>query len=169
MSSDEEVDGSSEHEYEFSTCTRCKGVLEIYDAQKTEDSIGTDLDDDGLMEIEWKPSDCKTVNFGVCEKCKLLLAFCLNPKCEKEPLALVGHMGFKKDETQWSRAASVNSEKNLPDNAVILDKTAPRYDVSEQGKCSVNLSDWDLSGPDGSMPHFWHCPSCDANFKFSRV
>lgn len=166
MSSDEEVDGSSDHESEVFICTRCKGALETYDDIKTQECLGDDLDDDGVMEIEWKPSDCKSVKFAVCSKCKLLRVYCLS--CNNEPLALVGHMGYKRDGSQWSRAASNNSEKELPDNTVLLDKSAPRYDVSEQGKCSLNLGDWDVAGPDGNLSHFWHCPSCDKDFRFSR-
>lgn len=161
--SSEESDHSIE---EGPSCTRCGLNTAVYDENRTKAEADVMLDDDGDMTVEWKPSDCKLVDFLVCTDCKIFRVLC--KKCN-EPCSLVGHMGYKNDGTQWQRTGSAkSSEKELPANAKVLDTSAARYDISDQGKTSVNVAEWIVCGPDGKMPHFWNCPDCGADYKFSR-
>lgn len=146
-------------------CSRCGANTAIYDELRTKNEFDMTLDAEANMTVEWKPSDCKLVEFLVCVDCKLLRVACI--KCS-EACALIGHMGYKYDGTQWQRAGTPNSEKQAPANSKILDMSVPRYDISDQGKTSVSLDEWMICGPDNKMPHFWSCPDCGKDFKFSR-
>lgn len=165
--SDSESSGEADEDEEIGPeCTRCQGATAVFDELRTKNESDMSIDDDSYMFISWKVSDCKEVDFLACGDCKLFRVLC--KKCN-EPCSFLGHMGFKIDGTQWERAGTASSEKKLPNNAKILDKTRPRYDISDQGKTNFNVSEWYPCGPDEDMYHFWNCPNCGSDFKFSRV
>lgn len=145
-------------------CTRCDNLMEIYDEYETKSNIDDCLDEEGVMVICWKVSDCKAVTFYVCPNCKVIGVLC--NKCQTR-CQFNGHMGIKRTGSQYQRNCQTREIKKLPANAKILDKSHPRYDLSDEGKYNFNVTDWYPDGPQGDMPHFWSCETCNANFKFS--
>ena len=147
-------------------CNRCQNVMDMYDEKATIDNDGCALDEDNIMIIEWKPTDCRSVTFFVCGKCKTIKVTC--NKCS-DMCWFIGHMGFHRDGSQWGKDNAKGSQPTeLKSNSKILDATKPRYSVAFDAKTSFNVSDWMPTGPDGTHKHFWHCSECDKLYAFSQ-
>lgn len=146
-------------------CPDCENDMEVYDEKTTRESFDDCISVDGDTGIVWNPKDCKNFTFHVCEECAILQVTC--NKCN-EPMELTGHMGFGSNGIEHMRNSKTKTKVQMAVGKPIKDKNVPRFDIIDLHQNKIRLNDWMPCGPEYDHYHFWYCPNCEIDAKFTK-